>query len=115
MFAHAVSKQLGTLASMGLFDAYTNFVLSSLIMQCTKATLEFYRYTAAKFLAWAETQGASEPNQITAFLVRQYLARLAEQGRADTTLHDNARTIETFLRFWSDEDYCKLVKFEMPR
>jgi integrase/recombinase XerD len=115
MFTQAVSKQLGTLASVGLSDAYTDFVLSRQAMQCTKATLEFYRYTAAKFLAWAETQGATEPKQVTAYLVRQYLAGLAEQGKADTTLHDNARAIRTLLRFWSDEGYCNPVRFEMPR
>jgi site-specific recombinase XerD len=115
MFTQAVSKQLGTLASVGLSDAYTDFVLSRQAMQCTKATLEFYRHTAAKFLAWAEMQGASEPKQVTAFLVRQYLAGLAERGKADTTLHDNARAIRTLLRFWSDEGYCNPVRFEMPR
>ena len=98
MFTQVVSKQLGTLVSVGMSDAYTDFVLSRQAMQCTKATLEFYRHTAAKFLAWAETQGASEPKQVTAFLVRQYLARLAEKVKADTTLYGNARAIRTLLK-----------------
>jgi hypothetical protein len=65
MFKQVLTQQSGTLTSVGLADAYTDFIISRQAMQCTKATLEFYRYTAAKFLAWAETQGASEPKQIT--------------------------------------------------
>ena len=116
MLSAVVSKQSGTLASVGLSDAYTDFVLSRQAMQCTKATLEFYRHTAAKFLAWAEGQGASDPKQMRAYLVRQYLADLAEQGKADTTLHDHARAIRTLLRFWHNEGYTeKPIRFDMPR
>jgi site-specific recombinase XerD len=116
MFTQAVSKRLGTLASIALADAYTDFVLSRQAMQCTKATLEFYRHTAAKFLEWAERQGVNVPKQIDAFLVRQYLAELAERGKADTTLHDHARAIRTLLKFWHAEGYLeKPVKFAMPR
>jgi integrase/recombinase XerD len=47
--------------------------------------------------------------------VRQYLAELAERGRADTTIHDNARAIRTLLKFWHNEEYMDAVKFAMPR
>jgi site-specific recombinase XerD len=73
MLSEIVSKQLGNLALVAFADAYTNFVLSRQAMQCTKATLEFYRYTAAKFLAWAEGKGARESKQIDVYLVRQLL------------------------------------------
>lgn len=104
---------LGTLA---LADAYTDFTLSRQAMQCTKATIDWYKYTALRFLSFAESLGASSPQQITAYLVRQYLTELTEQGRKDTTIHDNARAIRTLLRFWHAEGYLeKPVKFDMPR
>ncbi len=115
MLPQLVSKQLGTLVSVALADAYFDFILSRRAMQCTKATLEFYRHTAGRFLAWAEKQGATSPKQIDASLVRQYLAMLTDNGRKDTTIHDNARAIRTLLRFWADEGYCDPVRFEMPR
>lgn len=115
MYSQTVSKISGTLASVGLSDAYLDFTISRQALQCTKATLEFYRYTAAKFLAWSEGQGVSSPEQIDSSLVRQYLAKLIKDGKKDTTVHDNARAIRTLLRFWSDEGYCKPVKFDMPR
>ncbi len=115
MLPQLVSKQLGTLASVALADAYFDFILSRQAMQCTKATLEFYRHTAGRFLAWAEKQGATNPKQFDASLVRQYLAMLTDNGRKDTTIHDNARAIRTLLRFWTDEGYCNPVRFEMPR
>jgi site-specific recombinase XerD len=115
MLSKTTIQQSGTLASIELADAYTDFVLSRQAMQCTKATMEFYRHTAAKFLQWAEGQGVSNPNQIDAYLVRQYLAGLAEQGKKDTTLHDQARAIRTLLKFWHAEGYMEAVKFDMPR
>jgi site-specific recombinase XerD len=116
MLSATTIKQSGTLASIALNDAYTDFVLSRQAMQCTKATMEFYRYTTAKFLEWAERQGVNNPQQIDAYLVRQYIAELAEQGKKDTTLHDHARAIRTLMIFWHEEGYTKkLVKFAMPR
>ena len=70
-----------TLASFALRDAYTDFVLSRQAMQCTPATLEFYKHTAGKFLEWLETQGVTSPQELTARYVRQYLAELTNSGK----------------------------------
>jgi site-specific recombinase XerD len=60
--------------------------------------------------------GGKQPKQVTAYLVRQYLASLAENGKADSTLHDHTRAIRTLLRFWFAEGYLeKLVTFDMTR
>jgi integrase/recombinase XerD len=105
-----------TLASVDLQDAYTDFVLSRQAMNCTPATLDFYKYTTGVFLSWSETQGVTSPEQITARLVRQYLAELLSKGRKDTTLNANARAIRTLIIFWHTEGYIPaLVKFEMPK
>lgn len=116
MLSQVVRKTSGTLASVELHDAYMDFLLSRQAMQCTKATMEFYKNTAGKFLIWAESQGAIQPNQVDSSLVRQYLANLAEQGKKDTTIHDHARAIRTLLRFWHAEEYTpNPPKFAMPR
>jgi site-specific recombinase XerD len=85
-------------------------------MNCTPATLEFYKHTAGKFLLWCELQGITSPEEVTARYVRQYLARLLDKGRKDTTLHANARAIRTLLRFWHWEGYIpSAVRFDMPK
>jgi site-specific recombinase XerD len=105
-----------TLASVALLDAYTDFVLSRQVMNCTPATMEFYKYGTGRFMTWVEQQGVTSPEQITARHVRQYLATLAERGLADTSLHGAARSIRTLMRFWHSEGYLPaLIKFEMPK
>jgi site-specific recombinase XerD len=85
-------------------------------MQCTPATLAFYKHTAGVFLRWIEGQSVTSPEQIDARLVRQYLAELAGLGKADKTLHAHARAIKTLLRFWYAEHYILAqITFSMPR
>jgi site-specific recombinase XerD len=102
--------------SAALLEAYNDFIFSRQSMQCTEATLAFYRNTALKFLLWAEKQGVSAPTEVTARLVREYLAGLAANGKTDTTCHDHARAIRTLIRFWHGKGYIsEVVEFEMPR
>jgi site-specific recombinase XerD len=105
-----------TLASIALTDGYTDFVLSRQAMNVTKSTLAFYRHTTGVFLGWCEQQGVQAPEEVTARLVRAYLAELAAKGKKDTTLHAHARAIRTLLIFWHNENYIPSpVKFDMPR
>ena len=89
-----------TLASVALTDVYTDFILSRQAIYCTPATLEFYKHKAGAFLSWVESQGVTTPQEVTARLVRSYLAGLLAAGRKDTTLYANARAIRTLVRFW---------------
>lgn len=85
-------------------------------MNCTPATLEFYKYTAGAFLSWVEAQGVTGPEEVTGRLLRQYLAGLLNTGRKDTTLHANARAIRTLLRFWHTEKYIpEPIHVDMPK
>ncbi len=103
-----------TLASVALLDAYTDFILSRQAMNCASATLKFYGNTAGVFLAWVESQNVTTPTEVTARLVRQYLAGL--EGKADRTRHAHARAIKTLLRFWHAEKYIpEIIRFEMPK
>lgn len=107
--------KLWLLASVALTDAYTDFILSRQAMNCTPSTLAFYKYTAGAFLSWVESQGVTDPQEIAARHVRQYLARLISNGRKDTTLHANARAIRTIVKFWHNEGYIQPIKFDMPK
>jgi len=105
-----------TLASFALHDAYTDFVLSRQAMQCTPATMEFYKHTAGRFLSWLESQGITEPQEVTARHVREYLAMLTGDGKADKTVNAHARAIRTLVRFWHAEKYLPSpVTFAMPK
>lgn len=109
-------KSKWTLASYVLNDAYTDFILSRQALQCSPSTLEFYKFTAGRFLNWLELQAISEPGQIHARHIRAYLAELASQGLSEWTIHDNARAIKTLLRFWFAEKYISSeIQFQMPR
>jgi integrase/recombinase XerD len=104
------------LASLALLDAYTDFVLSRQAKNCTPATMAFYGNTAGKFLEWIESQGVTDPGEVSARHVRQYLAQLISMGLKDTTTHDHARAIRTLLKFWHAEGYIlSPVKFDMPK
>ncbi len=116
MSPRTATQQKWILASLALTDAYTDFVLSRQAMQCSPATLDFYKHTAGVFLKWVEGQSVTSPEQVDARLVRQYLAELAGQGKAGNTLHAHARAIRTLLRFWYAEQYIpNPVTFSMPR
>jgi site-specific recombinase XerD len=110
------TKQEWSLASVALRDAYTDFILSRQAMNCTASTLEFYKYTAGKFLEWVEGRGVTRPEEVTARYVREYIAELVSKGRKDTTVWDHARAVKTMLFFWHNEGYTPaLIKFELPK
>ena len=116
MSSQTIVKQEWNLASVALTDAYTDFILSRQAMQCAPTTLEFYKYTAGKFLLWLEQRGVSSPQEIHARHVREYLAELAGNGKSDNTIYDNARAIKTLLRFWHEEKYIPSpISFKMPK
>jgi site-specific recombinase XerD len=116
MLSSTKKQSSSYLVSVDLIDAYTDFILSRQAINCTPATLEFYKHTAGVFLSWVEKQGVMQPEEVTARLVRQYLSELVSSGKKDTTLHAHARTIRTLKRFWHSEGYMpQLVKFEMPK
>ena len=68
-----------TLASFALTDAYIDFVLSRQAMNCTPATLKFYRHPAGAFLRWVENMGVTDPAGVTGRYVRQYLKGTLEK------------------------------------
>jgi site-specific recombinase XerD len=110
------TRKSRALAALSLNDAYDDFVLSRKAAQCSPATLEFYRYSAGKFVSWLKEQGLKVPEDVAARHVREYLSLLIGQGKSDNTIHDNARAIKTLMRFWHNENYTSApVTFAMPK
>lgn len=105
-----------TLASIALHDAFTDFMLSRQAMRCTPATMEFYKFTAGRFIGWLADNGVTSPQDVTARYIREYLAMLAGDGKSDNTLNANARAIRTLVKFWHAENYLPVrVTFAMPK
>lgn len=109
-------KAAWNLASVALADAYTDFTLSRQAMNCTESTMLFYQFTIGTFVLQLAADGVTDPREVTARHVRQYLAGLISRGQKDTTVHAHARAIRTLLRFWHAEKYMpELITFDMPR
>jgi site-specific recombinase XerD len=105
-----------TLASVALRDAYTDFILSRQAARCSPSTIAFYNFTAGRFLTWLEARGITSPADVLGRHVRVFLAELASAGKADTTIHDNARAIRTLVRFWHAENYIPApLMFALPK
>jgi integrase/recombinase XerD len=105
-----------TFTSRAINDAYTDFILSRQAIRCSPATLQFYAYTAGRFLSWLEGQSVITPAQVEARHVRAYLAELISTGKSDWTVNDNARAVRTLLRFWYAEKYIpEPIVFPMPK
>jgi site-specific recombinase XerD len=112
----AVQNRTLTSFSFALRDAYTDFILARQSMRVSPATLQFYKYTTGFFLTWLESQSVQSPADVTARLVRAYLAELSARKLSDWTLNGHARAIRTMLKFWHEEKYTPdIVKFDMPK
>jgi site-specific recombinase XerD len=104
------------IVSSQLADPYLDFILSRRAKQCTPVTVLHYENTVRKFILWAEARGVQNCGDITAFMVRQYLAEMTDRGMSDRTCHGHARGIKTFLRFCYRERYIREeVSFDMPK
>jgi site-specific recombinase XerD len=93
-------------------DAYLDFMLSRQAMLCKESTLEFYKFTAGKFIEWVDVPS---PKDLTSRHVRAYLAMLAKRDLSDTTIHCHARATRTLVRFLYAENYIESpITFSMP-
>lgn len=75
MFSTHSSKSDGRhLIQNELDEAYLDFILSRQAMLCSQNTLDFYKYTAGKFVEWLKL---SSPKQLSNMHVRRYISILA--------------------------------------
>ena len=90
-----------------IWDIYQDFILSREAKLCTPATLEFYGFTAGKFVEFLDGKIP------TAKDVRAYLTSL--DGLTDRSVFAHASGIRTFLRFSHAEGYTPEIQFDMPK
>jgi integrase/recombinase XerD len=115
MSKETVTNQKWALASYALHDAYTDFILSRQAMLCASTTIQFYKSTAGKFIAYLEENGVINPEYTTARHVRAFLSTLAEKDLSDSYINGHARAIRTLVRFWYQEKYLlEPINFSMP-
>jgi len=99
-----------------LQEALEDFYLSRRGTRCTPSTLQHYRYSAGIFVTWLQARGVTDPKDVRASHVYEWLAQDADRLK-DTALHARARGVKTFLRFlhFDRKVMPELVRFKMPR
>jgi integrase/recombinase XerD len=81
-------------------------------------TLAVYRLALARFAAWLQSEGVTEPKAITAHLVRRYIVHLQAQPYKAATVHVQVRPVKTWLRFLYRDDLLPVdvfAKVQMPK
>lgn len=105
-----------TVGSVKFNDAYNDFYLSRQAIRVSPRTLGFYSEKLTKFISWLDAQSLTDPADLSAKHIRQFVSTLAERSLSDWTLHGYARAIKTFVRFLYDEKYIHTpIKIDMPR
>jgi site-specific recombinase XerD len=92
----------GLHAAASTHDAVEAFLLSRQVMNCTAATLGYYRETLGRFLA-------ANPalDGCTALALQTYLSRLRDRSIAAVTLHKHFRALRTFFRWAHEADVLR--------
>ncbi len=99
-----------------LDDALQDFYLSKRSQLLAPRTLEFYARTAGEFDRWLREDDVHSPEEVTARLVRAYLASVKARNVSDATVHLHAEGVKAFVRFLHREGYItQPIVFDMPR
>ncbi|MBX3002775.1 MAG: tyrosine-type recombinase/integrase [Anaerolineales bacterium] len=115
MLSNKKTREEWALASAGLQDAYTDFILSRQAILCSEQTIKWYGYTAGNFIGWLKENNVGHPAEIQARHVRLFLAELVGKGLKDSSVNGYARSIKTLLKFLHAEGYTPIeTKFSMP-
>lgn len=77
-----------------LHDAWLDFLLSRQAMNLSQQTLDFYRYTAGKFVEWlSDEAGIIDSAEVRSHHIRVYMVSLRERGLSDGSVR-SSRTRE---------------------
>jgi site-specific recombinase XerD len=97
-------------------ESYIDFILSRKSALLSPSTIEFYKYTAGKFVDFLIGNDILEPTQVTSINVRAYLSEVTSRGVSDSTVHAHARGTRAFLSFLREEGYISTpIKVKLPR
>ena len=67
---------------------HTDFILSRQAMLCSPKTIQFYHFTASKFVKYLEENVVTRPEELSARYIHTYLGFLAERNLATHILTD---------------------------
>lgn len=79
------------------------FLLDRKAQNLSDGTIHFYRSKLRLLWQFCESQQATQIDQITPNLIRQFLFWLRETGHSEGGVHAGYRTLRAFLRWWGDE------------
>jgi site-specific recombinase XerD len=79
--------------------ALDSFLLDAEARQLRPTNLIFYRQQVGKFLAYVAGTGLQQPQEITAHVIRAYLASLQARGLAPASVQSAARAVRAFCNF----------------
>lgn len=103
------------MAKTTLTNAYDLFVLDCQARRLTPKTLKFYEWKLRVFFRWLNDQGITHIDDITANLLRQFLASIAERGLTDTYQHDLGRAIRAWLNYCVRDELIEKSPFAKVR
>ena len=83
--------------------ALESFLLDAEARQLRPATLRYYRQQLTWFVAHCQESGVQKPEEITAHLIRAYLAGLQARGLSASSVHAAARAVRAFANFLEAE------------
>lgn len=87
-----------------LRDAWLDFKLARQVMDVSPQTLQFYDYTAGKFVEWlGKSAGLASPAELRTQHVRHYQVGLKDRGLSAGARAAHARAIRALVNFWQAE------------
>ncbi|MEZ4682207.1 MAG: tyrosine-type recombinase/integrase [Caldilineaceae bacterium] len=103
---------------MQINDALDLFYLDCQARRLTPSTITFYKLKVGDFSRWLQGRDITDVTAITSTDIKRYLVHLQERGLNDTSQHDYARAVKTFLNYCvRDEllDRSPFDKVKMPQ
>lgn len=82
-----------------LSAALETFIIAKQAARCTERTIQHYRWTLDRFIAWLPEQRVTTAEQITPHIWRVYLVYLQAAKLQASSVRDAARIVKTWLRF----------------
>lgn len=106
------------LKSTPLETARRSFLLDRQARRITQSTLFWYGRYIDRLLAYLTERQITDPTQVTATHIREYLVSLESRQLADRTIHHHASAARAFFNFCVAEDIIQvspMTRVRMPR
>lgn len=95
-----------------LNNIFELFLLDCQSRRLTQSTQAFYKNKVGAFIRWLETNGVTNVADVTSHHIKAYLVHLQGRGLKDTSQHDHARAVKTFLGYCVRDEFITKSPFE---